>query len=670
MQTPSIPSSLKLRRLNNRHQLIIDSVEALTSVRELPPMYWSANSAPIEGLSANRSFLEYLDSDNNDRLMPYEIIDAVQWLMDTMHDLTGCMNGSQSISITNFREDTNLGAQLKATAELVLRNLGKETHPNIELTDIQARTKIVQLGAANGDGILPASVLTGTEKSFVEDLLSIFGGSKDISGEIGVDEALLTTCTARIKRWLDWSKQCPSMDFTDTMLPIFDQVQTAIDEHFVWSKHPTKEDTLIRLTHTPVGYLRATDWVHPEYRQVWKAFWQQVLNPLSISELTTESWSTVWWMAHEHQEWNSRRPEGNFHSVPTSRLAEMCTQVEVLESLKRTLQEDKAVSIQLLQLSNLEKTLLYQQHLVSFLNSFVNFANFYNPLARSVPEIGSVLLDGRWFRLVVHVPNKTKHIEQAKNSGFFLLYLTVTLQQRTMDIAVAVTGSERGDLHIGKKGVFYDIHNDQFPAEVIHILDNPININEALFKPIEKLQSLAKQRLERFSKEQEQKLEAGVSKEGTKDQSSWMSGGVTLAALSSSFAYLVQTLTSIKLSSVLLVILAPLTILTLFSSLVAGWKLHRRDLGPILEASGWGINHPLRVPDWASQVFTLGAQVSKEHQEDQQDMLMIFEHTAAPYSALSRMLMWLVLLGFCLTLWWQWDQLLLFIDNLEISKAP
>ena len=45
-----------------------------------------------------------------------------------------------------------------------------------------------------------------------------------------------------------------------------------------------------------------------------------------------------------------------------------------------------------------------------------------------------------------------------------------------------VTGSERG-IYTLVKAVFDDINNVQYPAEVTHILDNPININEALLRP-------------------------------------------------------------------------------------------------------------------------------------------------------------------------------------------
>ena len=144
-----------------------------------------------------------------------------------------------------------------------------------------------------------------------------------------------------------------------------------------------------------------------------------------------------------------------------------------------------------------------------------------------------------------------------------------------------------------------------------------------------------------------------------------MNSGVTLAALSSSFAYLLQTLTSVKVSSIITVILAPLVLLTLFSSFIAGWKLHRRDLGPILEASGWGINHPLRVPEWASQVFTLGTQVPQQNLSPDEDLLMIFEHTAAPKNVLRRVVMWLAIVTLGLSMWWQWEYLLIFIQNWE-----
>lgn len=290
-----------------------------------------------------------------------------------------------------------------------------------------------------------------------------------------------------------------------------------------------------------------------------------------------------------------------------------------------------------------------------------------------MPEIGSLLLDGRWFRLVVQVPDLEQHKKQASNSGFFLLYLSVSLSSdKKMNIAVAVTGSERGDLHIGKKGVFYDTQNNQCPAEIIHIIDNPINIKEAFLQPFEKLQKIVKLRFERFSQEQEKKIETGLTKEPKApiDKNLLMGGGVTVAALSSSFAYLVKTLTSIQFSSILLVILAPLGILALVSSLIAGWRLHRRDLGPILESSGWGINHPLPAPDWAASIFTLQAIVPKSQQDNRADLLKEYQRKVDPYGNHKRILLWLLYILLALLIYWNWDYIGLLIQEWEhkVSK--
>ena len=661
-----LTSSIRLRQLNGRPQLIINSPDALRQVLTLSPVHWSANSAPIEGLSSNQRFLNYLDSDCNKRIMPSEIHQALEWVFEVLEDLQGCVNGADTIDLKNFRTNTHRGAQLKDTATLVLKNLHKEDHTTIHLDDVQKRTSILQEGATNGDGILPPSVLSGTERLFVEDSLKIFKAPIDITGEPGIDSHILATFNDSIHAWNKWTTNNPQPLFTHSMSTIVAELQPVIESHFVWSKYPTTErDPTTQLTHEPSPSLTQTTWVHPNHRIQWKALWETVLNPLSINKLSADTWEDIWWMNQEHCTWMNKRPAGEFDKLSPARLQEMVTQLEIQQNLQQKLELDKAVSTQLQQLSELEKTLLFQQNLCTFLNSFVNFSNFYNPKARSVPEVGSILLDGRWFRLVVHVPNRDKHIEQAQNSGFFLLYLTVSLPDQKMDVAAAVTGSERGDLHVGKKAVFYDIDNVQYPAEVTYILDNPININEALLKPLEKLQSLGKKRLEKFSQEQESQLELGFTKETSNDKGQWMNSGVTLAAVSSSFAYLIQTLTSVKLSSIITVIFAPLVLLTLFSSCIAGWKLHRRDLGPILEASGWGINHPLRVPEWASQVFTLGTHVPKQNLSPDEDLLMVFEHTAAPTNFLRRILMWLCILFLGLSIWWQWEHLLIFIQNWE-----
>ena len=115
----SLPSDIRLRQLNGRPQLIINSPDALKQILTLSPVHWSANSAPIEGLSSNQKFLHYLDSDCNKRIMPSEIHQALEWIFEILDDLQGCVNGTDAIDLNNFRMDTHRGAQLKDTSALV-----------------------------------------------------------------------------------------------------------------------------------------------------------------------------------------------------------------------------------------------------------------------------------------------------------------------------------------------------------------------------------------------------------------------------------------------------------------------------------------------------------------------------------------------------------------------
>ena len=88
---------------------------------------------------------------------------------------------------------------------------------------------------------------------------------------------------------------------------------------------------------------------------------------------------------------------------------------------------------------------------------------------------------------------------------------------------------------------------------------------------------------------------------------------------------------------------------------MAWWKLQRRDLGPILEASGWGINHPLYAPTWATQIFTQRAMVPKNKRAKEADLLIAYQKSVDPYGrpkAHLILLFWILLLGL---FWYSYD---------------
>ena len=159
------------------------------------------------------------------------------------------------------------------------------------------------------------------------------------------------------------------------------------------------------------------------------------------------------------------------------------------------------------------------------------------------------------------VTERQLHKERSRDSGFFLLYIEVIKPTGSIEIATAVTGQKRGDLHIGKKGVFLDINGEEHPAQVVDILDNPINLQEAFLMPFSSVKGFVQKRLEKFSLQHQKSLEESVEKNliappstaptpkseepaktNLANKAALLNGGVTFAALSSSFAYLISEL--------------------------------------------------------------------------------------------------------------------------------
>ncbi len=61
----------------------------------------------------------------------------------------------------------------------------------------------------------------------------------------------------------------------------------------------------------------------------------------------------------------------------------------------------EAVADMLKGIHQVERLVLFHQHLMRLSNNFVSFRELYHPPIRAMFEEGAVLLDGRWFDLVL-----------------------------------------------------------------------------------------------------------------------------------------------------------------------------------------------------------------------------------------------------------------------------
>ena len=231
---------------------------------------------------------------------------------------------------------------------------------------------------------------------------------------------------------------------------------------------------------------------------------------------------------------------------------------------------------------------------------------------------------------------------------------------------MAVTGHHRGDLDIGKRGVFVDLEGREHPAQVVDVLENPINLLEAFLQPLWKVRDSAVEQIDRFRLGQQvapDKDEAGSPTVSARDLV--VGGGLTIAALSSALAYIVKTVSSIQFGQLASIVVLPLLLLAVLSALRAWARIRRRDLGPVLEASGWGINHPLPAPRWAGVVFTRTPPLPKEFPKRRGELLREYRRRVDPLHDEKTVGLVLGAVLFVALCWWWYKPITTWLTNLQ-----
>lgn len=269
----------------------------------------------------------------------------------------------------------------------------------------------------------------------------------------------------------------------------------------------------------------------------------------------------------------------------------------------------------------LEKLLLLCRDYVTLLRNFVSFQDFYAKRAKAllgrgadnespwaIFQAGTLVIDQRACNLCLKVSDMAKHNAQASDSGMFLIYCNCKhhASGQTMQIVAAMTVGDIRNLKVGKNALFYDRQGQDWEAEVVKIIDNPISIGQAFWSPYRKLGEWVSGLISKSAAEKEKKSFADLT---TKLQTPPAAGQAAqpapfdiakfagiFAAIGMAVGYIGSFFTSLALGlkglgwwgwliipGLLLVISGP--------SMILAWvKLRKRNLAPLLNANGWAIN--------------------------------------------------------------------------------
>ena len=273
----------------------------------------------------------------------------------------------------------------------------------------------------------------------------------------------------------------------------------------------------------------------------------------------------------------------------------------------------------------LEKLLLLCRDYVTLLRNFVSFQDFFAKRAKAllgrgadnespwaIFQAGTLVIDQRACNLCLKVSDMAKHNAQASDSGMFLIYCNCKhhASGKTMQIVAAMTVGDIRNLKVGKNALFYDRQGQDWEAEVVKIIDNPISIGQAFWSPYRKLGEWVSGLITKSAAEKEKKSFADLT---AKLQTPPVAGqpaqpapfdiakfaGI-FAAIGMAVGYIGAFFTSLATGVKDIATYAwwalPVAILSLFMvisgpSMILAWmKLRKRNLAPLLNANGWAIN--------------------------------------------------------------------------------
>jgi hypothetical protein len=706
-------------------QFSVVDEQDLAAIDALDPARWAATSAPLHDLHCDPAFLAALDPDSTGRIRVSQLVAARDWMFARLTTRTGIKARSDALVLAHLTSD-DTGKALRAAADDVIAHLKLTDVTQLKLAEVRAFRASYQQTLENGDGIVPAEVVTDTDLAdFIKAILATTGGAKDASGNMGAGQAQLDTFTERAKAWLAWrakgAEAKPWGDDTEAAAAAVSALDAKLEEYF-WLcdllQQESQTASTLRLSDDDVRALRTQDpgaiekyltespiappvstgtlalsaHINPVYAERFALLSSSVLAKALVgeSQLTRTSWRRVKATFAAYAGWNAEKPSEPFDALGEDKVRAFLDG-PLPKKLVDAIALDNAAAPHIGHVGDLEKLILLQRGLVELANNFVNFSAIYKPSVTALVEMGSLVIDGRRLDFCLKVDNHDGHKKVAAESLIYLAYVNITAKDGAApayEIVAPVTAGERGRLRVGKRGIFIDLDNKEWDAQVIEIVENPISLREAAFAPFRRAQQFVSKKIAEWVAAAQSKSEQGLmdkaatsvthvqqtaeqAAQDVKDgkappapppppaaapapagkpldtNSLIIGGGIALAGVSTIFASIFGLLRTLEgwlaIAGVIGAVLA-------LSALVGWLKLRRRDMGLVLEASGWALNIRMQMNLRVGRLFTFTPALPRGAVVEHIDVLATPEDAAAERTRTFTVVL-LVVLGL-LALYW------------------
>jgi len=661
-------SQMTFQRFGRSYHLRIDSAEDLAMALDLDEARWVATGVPTATLNCDATLLGLLDGDSDGRILCSDMKRAVRWTLDGLRDRDGITAASDTLSLDAINMDDPEGERIYASARKVLAGLGEPDAEQITLAQVrQIKATVAGASVSEAGVVLPDAHADDDIRRFLADIIATVGGAEHPSGSPGVGKAQLDAFVAQARAWLDWSAQalpptgggdCPVMPLgerTAEAFALYSSLRGKIDQYFAQcdavsldpraAEHvapsveelgaldlddPKAIDDFIRKSPLAIpradGALDLGGRLNQSYADKLARLRGEVLETVlggPVESLSQDQWSRVKAFFAAHEAWATGAPDQTVAVLGADVLGEYLDERFGL-AVDKLIAESAETAFVLDNIRLTEKLILYQANLLALANNFVSFPHLYDPDCRAMFEMGTLVMDGRRFQMSIRVTDRKRHAAIAKTGNMYVLYVQITDpgEGGNYEVAVPVTSGGKGNLCVGKRGIFQDVAGRELDARVVQIIENPISVVEALISPFQRLAKMLSGKIESITATAEKQFDtvaagvvdkvdaprpaakpAGPSK-GMLAGGLLMGGGVALAAVASALAYVTKTLADVKWWHILLGVGGVILAVMLPVAVVALIKLRRRDLSAIMEGSGWAINARMRLTMRQGRFFT------------------------------------------------------------------
>lgn len=633
----------------------------LCKITSLDSTAWAALCVPVKSLNGDPEFFKAIDNDNNGMLRVDEVKSAVNWLLGVLADFSAVDKAEPSISVSMLNKENGDGKALGEFIETYKSELENDSKM-VDISAVRAKIAAVKNGALSGDGMLKAAAVDIPEAlGLYTDIVTMMNCPDQLT------PAVLDKFLADAKSFVEWSKTVEKPRFRDDepekYFAVYQALAAKIDEYFRYCElvcidpahakrfelDPAALPELDLLDGGKIDtVLQNAPLAKPDGAMVLDL--NAVNNPLfrksaaefiqlfNVTELSYDAWQSLKAEFAAYAAYIGRIQSDPVGKLGVEKLEAYLPGTEA-ELLRKIFLKDQAVAGVLENLAKLERLLLFCRYMLSFVNNFVSFAEFFDHTDSSMLQAGRLVMDGRSYHLAVWIDDPAAHKKIAVRSNMCLLYLELVssgVPPVTRKAAVAVTGGSLDRIYVGKPAYFIDNDNISYTGKVVDMVEGPISFGQTLFAPFRRLSAALGNKIQKLTdfsateKQLAQSIEQGkvvpaapaapakpgfVQKLGGNGVMMLLAGGLSLAAVGAGLSFIFKSIASgiatisalpwyVILSWVAVfaaIILVPLAIFAFL-------RMRKRNLTMFLEAGGWAVNLPMRLSMTVSRLFTRGTE--------------------------------------------------------------